>query len=405
MRFMLCVAALLAANPARAASSAQPLAVWTELTRDGALQARIVTRDRCPQIELGDGKRIASLERAAPGRGFDVRTCEAQLPRGTSRAEVLGHALPVPPRTLRRVAVLGDSGCRILLILFQGCNDPAAWPFPSIAQRIAASRPDLVVHVGDYYYRETPCLIPECAGSPYGDSWTTWLADFFAPAAPLLATAPLVAVRGNHEICRRGGPGWDRFLSVYPYGRCVDHEPGYATGAGGLRFFVVDSANARDDRPDPAVARAFDADFSALRALPPARTWLLVHRPMWEVAGTIAGGVTNLNATLDASEGEARTLPVELVLSGHVHLFEALQFADGRPPQVGVGNGGAVLTRAPFRVAGEAIDGTTVSAGIVRHDFGYAIFDLEKRTLEVYDRLGSRLEACRWGPGELSCAA
>ena len=34
----------------------------------------------------------------------------------------------------------------------------------------AAQKPDLVIHVGDYYYRETPCPAGEakCAGSPFG---------------------------------------------------------------------------------------------------------------------------------------------------------------------------------------------------------------------------------------------
>ena len=77
--------------------------------------------------------------------------------------------------------------------------------------------------------------------------------------------------------------------------------------------------------------------------------------------------------------------------------------ADARPPQIGVGTGGAVLTRAPFRMAGEALDGTTVSGGTVRHDFGYALFDLEKKSLDVFDRLGNRIASCRYGPGEVSC--
>ena len=47
-----------------------------------------------------------------------------------------------------------------------------------------------------------------CAGSPWGDNWTTWQADFFTPAAPLLAAAPIVLVRGNHEDCDRAGPGF-----------------------------------------------------------------------------------------------------------------------------------------------------------------------------------------------------
>ena len=57
---------------------------------------------------------------------------------------------------------------------------------------------------------------PGCAGSPYGDNWAVWQKDFFDPAAPLLAAAPWVLVRGNHELCSRGGHGWFRLLDPHP---------------------------------------------------------------------------------------------------------------------------------------------------------------------------------------------
>ena len=101
----------------------------------------------------------------------------------------------------------------------QACNDPAAWPFPPVARAAAALKPDLVIHVGDYLYRENPCPAGNagCAGSPWGDNWTTWNADFFDPAAPLLAAAPIVLVRGNHEDCARAGPGWLRLQGPLAY--------------------------------------------------------------------------------------------------------------------------------------------------------------------------------------------
>ena len=56
-----------------------------------------------------------------------------------------------------------------------------------------------------------------------GDNWAVWQNDFFDPAAPLLAAAPWVLVRGNHELCRRGGHGWFRFLDRLPMERtCRD---------------------------------------------------------------------------------------------------------------------------------------------------------------------------------------
>ena len=69
--------------------------------------------------------------------------------------------------------------------------------------------PDLVVHVGDYHYRENACPAGDagCSTSPWGYGWDAWDADFFTPAKRLLAVAPWIVVRGNHESCDRAGQG------------------------------------------------------------------------------------------------------------------------------------------------------------------------------------------------------
>ena len=201
---------------------------------EGAAVARSVTSDAsCPAIVV-DGRRSTMTLRAAaetlPQRPtaskpelskasvFPAAVCEAILSKGVRKAYVLGHRLPVPHRRADRILVIGDTGCRLKAAdsAYQLCNRDGAWPFARIAALGAAWKPDLIVHVGDYHYRETPC--PEdvahagCQGSPWGYGWDAWNADFFAPAAPLLAAAPLVVARGNHENCNRAGQGWFRLL-------------------------------------------------------------------------------------------------------------------------------------------------------------------------------------------------
>ena len=405
MRLRALLAAALLLVPAGVPASAQRpavLAAWTQLGLHGELLARAVTSGDCPQLTV-DGRSVRLRLRAAPAPNFAVRSCEMVIPRGAKVVALRGRRLPVLAARLRTVAVLGDTGCRIELIFFQACNDARKWPFPGIAKLIAQQRPDLVIHVGDYYYRETACLVPGCAGSPHGDNWPVWWVDFFAPAAPMLAAAPLLAVRGNHEDCERGGAGWDRFLDVYAYAACSDHERAYATSASDLRFFVMDSSKALDARPSRSETPAFGADFAALRSLPAAPTWLLTHRPLWGIDATLTGLTLSINRTLEAAEGNARALPVELVLSGHIHLFEALSFADRRPPQIVVGTGGDTLSNLPGHVIGQPIDGTRVSRGVVRHAFGFAVFHLDTHTIDIYDRVGSKAYICRYGPGQVSC--
>ena len=151
---------------------------------------------------------------------FPVAVCEAPLPAGSRRAKVDGVRLPVPKREVRRIVVIGDTGCRMEVSdhAYQPCNDRAKFPFARIAARAAKWGPDLVVHVGDYEYRENPCPAAEtgCAGSVWGYGWDAWAADFFTPAAPLLAAAPIAPARGNHESCARAGQGWWRFLDGHP---------------------------------------------------------------------------------------------------------------------------------------------------------------------------------------------
>src|SRR6516165_4212442 len=80
----------------------------------------------------------------------------------------------------------------------------------------AGFEPDLVLHVGDYQYRENKCPvdIAGCVDAGWGYGWDTWDADLFTPGAALLAAAPWIMVRGNHEECARldkaGTDSWIR---------------------------------------------------------------------------------------------------------------------------------------------------------------------------------------------------
>jgi hypothetical protein len=90
--------------------------------------------------------------------------------------------------------------------------------FPRFAGQAARTRPDLMIHLGDYLYRESPCQPGDnrCTGTPWGDNWATWNADFFEPAAPLLHHTVWLMARGNHDECGRAGNGFTRSHPAYP---------------------------------------------------------------------------------------------------------------------------------------------------------------------------------------------
>ena len=334
----------------------------------------------CPAITV-DGQDKAARSRVNPDAGrFPVTVCEVVVATDATVA-VAGQDVPtlsgLAGNTLR-VAAFGDTGCNPE----QDCATD--WPFPALAADAAAQHPDVVIHLGDYDYRGTPSRRSADAPRVYdgcvpgeGQSyvsladltnWQNWQDDFFAPAAPLLRAAPWVAVRGNHELCSRGGEGWFFFLDPHSIlldplrgePRCdapvVTTQP-YSISVGSLDLVVLDDTDGCEIDVWQDLA-AFDYQVRTLAPdLAQAATladeaggpvWLLSHRPLWSAFVGKAGEAMSdgseawqraLDAALDGSLPES----VVMLLSGHAHEAQALVFDGPRPPQLIIGNGGTRL--------------------------------------------------------------
>jgi hypothetical protein len=376
---LLAVSSLLTgAPPASASAFPQVDAAWVQFGPQGSLLVRAVTHaGTCPTAELGD-RTVPMTERAAPSGSFPVRSCEAVLPEGVRQVDVTGRDLVVPSGPPRRIAVLGDTGCRLKRVDgFQACNNPQQWPFAWITRSLARYKPDLIIDVGDYLYREEPCPAGNagCAGSPWGQNWDTWAADFFTPAAPALAAAPWVFVRGDHESCARAGEGWFRFLEPRPGVTCTDATDPYAVPLGGLRLLVMDTVRADDTHPSPAIVQDFAQQFSELSNEAGDEAWLLSHRPLWGLvpSGT---GLEIFNATLQKASNNTLPPGVQLVLTGHIHLAEVLSFGGSRPPQVVAGIGGTLLLPDIDQdVVGMDVAGAVLTSATITSAHGFLTFE------------------------------
>ena len=403
--------ALLAAAPAAADTAYVVMG-------DGGAVARVVTTDTaCPVLSV-DGRAApmavraaamtvaqrptaSALENSKPS-AFPVTVCEGRLPPHAHHAAIGGVALPLPHRAVRRLVVIGDTGCRIKAAdhAAQGCTDPAAFPFARIAARAAADRPDLVVHVGDYLYRENPCpdTAHQCDGSPWGYGWDSWDADFFAPAAPLLAAAPWVMVRGNHETCGRAGQGWWRFLDGHAGGghdcdtaandQRDDWAAPYAVSlGGGAQVVVLDLSIAPNKPLDGGDWRraAFEQSYRTLAALAKTArfTFAADHQPILGFSAT-AKGLVGGNVGIQSVWGAhgIRQLPpgVAVLLSGHYHLWQQDSFTGDVPSQFITGFSGTQEDVVPLPDAlppGAApAPGVTLTSFASWVDgFGYMVLD------------------------------
>jgi hypothetical protein len=392
---------------------------WVQATASG-FEARLATgADNCPALMTDKGE-VAMTVRAAASANFPL-TCAAAIPAGAIRAKIGDVTLPVPVANPQRILVLGDTGCRIKGAALQACNDPEQWPFPRLAAAAAARQPDLVIHVGDYLYRESPCPpgYQGCAGSPWGDNWTTWLADFYTPAAPLLAAAPIVLVRGNHEDCNRTGPGWLRLQgpsAFDPAAVCIPHLPVYTVDLGSLRLAVMDDATAQDTELNREVSPVYAAELTGLAAVP-APVWFVHHRPIWAaVSGPlgipIGGNLALIDAVRIATQSGAPPIAsnVELMLSGHIHSFEAINYTGTVPPQIVAGNGGDNLHDTPANLRGtqfQGFSGVTVTDGLSVGGFGFLLMTRagEGWTVDLYDAAGIKTRTCRFAGKRVDCPA
>jgi Calcineurin-like phosphoesterase len=378
------------------------------------LEARVITDAASCPVARVDESQAAMGVRAAPGGQYPITVCALQVPADAK--SVLIRAVPValPVSEPNRIAVIGDTGCRMKGPFVQACNVPAQWPFRLIAEVIAQMQPDLVIHVGDYHYRETPCPSETvgCGGSPAGDTWYAWRADFFAPADTLLKVSPWVFVRGNHEECHRGGQGWSRFLEPYAFDdekACNGVGKPFVVPLRGLTLAVMDVSSAREERVDRLQAQTYREQYKSLAETTSGPTWILQHRPIWSVGGAFGGKLVGDNKTLAAAAAGVIPDNAMLMLSGHHHLFQVLNYESDLPVQVVSGHGGDFLNIGySSDPKGWTINRVKVKSGLnIIGAFGFLM--LEKRNdgwqLTNYDKFGGSQNSCFLKTRSATCPA
>jgi Calcineurin-like phosphoesterase len=425
MRILISLLLLIASSSAAGAAPAEGLlARWIQMAPGGMSELRVVMEGTSCPAAVVDGANVPMQVRAAPYDKFPVLLCALTLKPDAVHVSVLGETLQTPKPAPERILVLGDTGCRIKGATVQACNDPAAWPFPQVAAQAAKLKPDLVIHVGDYLYRESACPGSDsrCAGSPSGDNWATWAADFFTPAKPLLEAAPWVIVRGNHEDCVRSGAGFLRLLgplAVVEGAACVEHVAPYAVSLGAIDLVVTDNANAVDccdglmgllctpacTAPHKLVD-VYRDDFASLPRLVSKPSWIVGHHPIWGVIETGRGMVGGGNVSLmDAEQSTGLPANIDLMLSGHIHTFEAINYAGGLPPQLIVGEGGDRLDSAPLDLSGRTVGTAKIDNGFSLPGWGFTLLTHvgDHWTADVFDSAGAHKRTCTIAARRISC--
>lgn len=443
--------------PAGAVETPSVVRAWVQADANGGWSVRALTKAAsCPELRWshsgGAGPQSTALTTRAepstsPARSggqpdskasvFDLRVCEAPVPSGAKEL-TLGSGpsavvLPTPSAAPSRLLLLGDTGCRMKASdrAFQDCNNPVAWPFAAVASASAKFKPDLIVHVGDLHYRESPCPADRdgCAGSPWGYGDDAWIADFFEPTAPLLTAAPWVFVRGNHESCARAGHGWFRFFAAGPWTperSCIDPahdaiadftEP-FAVDLGqGTQIIAFDSA-AASGRPyvngDPALQRYRERLATATRlAARQPHNFFVNHHPVLGFAGSATGaprpGVAGLQSAMQLDHPDRLfDARIDWVMGGHFHIFEAVDFKSPHPGALVVGNSGSAAEGwidTARALAAQPFPGAVVRHISTHEGYGYSVLarHADAWRLQAYNSLGQLVAQCDLVGTQLDC--
>jgi hypothetical protein len=429
-------------------------AAFIVLGENGAAWARAITPDaQCPLITV-DGTRQPMRVRVTAGTeplrptasdsslskpsAFPVTTCEFRLPMGASRATIGNRPLVLPKETPTRVVVIGDTGCRMKKAdnAWQSCLDENEWPFEAVAAAAAATKPDLVIHVGDYHYRENACPAsePGCQNSPWGYGWDTWQVDLFKPGSPLLAAAPWVVVRGNHEECLRAGQGWFRFLDVRPfqearscnkqqYDADADYTDPYSVPIGkDLQLIVFDSARAGnspldlDSPPDMFTFAKYQTQFRIVDQLadkPGVTSIFANHHPILGYAvdkkRRLYGGHPALVSVMKTLHPQSYyPTSVNLALHGHVHLFQAINFASAHPATILSGIGGDLTDKNlpdPLPANIPQAEGVTLESMVHSNEFGFVLMEKQgsRWQIQAFDRHAVLKTTCLLTGSKIHC--
>lgn len=405
---------------------------WVQRSANHGWVVRAITSHASCPLASWEGN-TTPMRTRADSAAMAMRSCELDLPPDARNVRVGDVALPAPPQDIQRIVLIGDTGCRMKASedYFQDCNDSAQWPFAQIAQLAASKRPDLVIHVGDMHYRESPCPPGRsgCANSPWGYGYDTWKADFFQPAQPLLREAPWLMVRGNHESCARAGLGWQRFLDPQPwsFGRSCesatpgsegDFTPPYAVPlSADTQLIVFDSSfvlGRAYSQEDPVFKR-YAAQMEQVRLLSLARphNFFLSHHPVLAFAGGRKGQLYPGNAGLQSvlsvlQPGRLFAPSIDVVMGGHYHLFEGLDFVSDHPLSLVMGNAGSSLDSPLDKAAAMAAQpapGAKVRSLVTQQGFGFATLDRNATgwLLTEWSAAGTALLRCQMAGTQLSC--
>lgn len=355
---------------------------WVQFADNNQLIARATTASNdCPNIRINnkDLKMHFRSDYQDEHLKQKIKVCEHNV-TGSYSVEIRDKKIKLPNKDIKRFVVIGDSGCESSFFDskhdYQNCNDPNAWPFKELADKVSTLKADFIIHMGDYAYRNKYTNKLDKVKNEQMQ-WFFIREEFFKPANNMLNSAPMIFVRGNHESCNKMGIAWFQYLSSNKYEQsCKGAEEPFDLSFDDLNLVILDTSDTHGSLEYSASELdKYKKLFSKLDGNAKDSSWLLMHHPI------IA--LKKLNETelfpdiLDASVINAAfdkkyVSKFPVAISGHFHVLAHLKRNEDKMEQFIVGNGGTPIHRTKHKFY--QYDDKK-STGEVLANFGYLVFD------------------------------
>ena len=155
-----------ASGGVRATASTGVMAAYTLVVPKSVSRSHLQTRAviahglPCPKVEVTDKRGETSklpMTKRVPGATTvsafaSLRACQANLPKKLASAKVGGRKVPAAlPTTFSKIAMFGDTGCRVGDDLHQDCASPTDWPLAKNSKMIAKEQAALAIFTGAFY--------------------------------------------------------------------------------------------------------------------------------------------------------------------------------------------------------------------------------------------------------------
>jgi hypothetical protein len=198
-------------------------------------------------------------------------------------------------------------------------------------------------------------------------------------------------------------------IAFDPAAACNPHLAPFSVPMGNVNLVVFDDSNASDTTNDPTIVAGYKADFDALATIAPKPQWLLTHRPIWAAVKGPLGIPVGGNIVMISAAGDLSAFAnVELMLAGHIHSFEAINYKAKVPPQIVAGHGGDNLDPTPSDLSGTTFQGHSgvrVADGLSVGGFGFLLMakNASGWTIDLYKVDGTTEGQCQFAAGRIDC--